>query len=275
MSFKIALAGDLGSGKSTVSKILIEKTGATYYSTGTVCRALAKKHGMSIDEFNVYMETHPEVDKEIDDGLCALSKESGDYIVDSRMAFHFVEGSFSVYLATDPIVSATRILNDNRDVERFASVEEAASRIRIRRTSENKRYFEKYGVHITDLRNYDLVLDTTYLTPEEVAEAILHSLKARLSLPDFRLALLSPQRLSYKKDALRLEVVAGLCAELKFGMPLPLPRVCEKDARFYILSGADSAEAHLCDGKKLIPCRLTGGRPSPLSAFIPLSCKEC
>ena len=45
---KISLAGDLGSGKSTVSKILIERLGATYYSTGAICRAIAAKHGMDI-----------------------------------------------------------------------------------------------------------------------------------------------------------------------------------------------------------------------------------
>ncbi len=274
MSFKIALAGDLGSGKSTVSKILIEKTGATYYSTGSLCRAIAARHGMSIDEFNIYMESHPEVDREIDDGLCALSEKNGDYIIDSRMAFHFVKGSFSVYLTTDPLVSAARIHNDKRDGESFSNIEEAAKRIKKRRTSENKRYFEKYGVHIADLRNYDLVLDTTYLTPLEVAEAILSSLDARISDEHFRLALLSPLRLFRKNAPLRLELIAGLRAELKFGMPLSLPRVCEKNGCFYMLDGGEIAEAHLCDGKKLIPCRLVGARPGSLTAYIPLSCKE-
>ena len=34
MGMKITLAGDQGSGKSTVAKLLLEATGATYYSTG-------------------------------------------------------------------------------------------------------------------------------------------------------------------------------------------------------------------------------------------------
>ena len=40
MSFKISLAGDLGSGKSTVGKILSRKLGAEVYSTGTIQRQI-------------------------------------------------------------------------------------------------------------------------------------------------------------------------------------------------------------------------------------------
>ena len=69
MQDKISLAGDLGSGKSTVSKILIEELGATYYSTGAIVRDIAEKRGMSVVELNTYMETHPEIDHEIDDGI--------------------------------------------------------------------------------------------------------------------------------------------------------------------------------------------------------------
>ena len=40
---KISLAGDLGSGKSTVAKILIEALGAEYYSTGSLVRQIAER----------------------------------------------------------------------------------------------------------------------------------------------------------------------------------------------------------------------------------------
>ena len=72
MQDKISLAGDLGSGKSTVSDILIECLGAEYYSTGAIVRSIANKRGMTVTELNIYMETHPEIDHEIDDGIAAL-----------------------------------------------------------------------------------------------------------------------------------------------------------------------------------------------------------
>ena len=40
-SVKISLAGDLGSGKSTVGAILAEKLSAAVYSTGTIQRKIA------------------------------------------------------------------------------------------------------------------------------------------------------------------------------------------------------------------------------------------
>ena len=96
MGNKISLAGDLGSGKSTVAKLLIEALGAEYYSTGAIVRAVAEKRGMTVADLNVYMETHPEIDKEIDDGLVALSEDPRPLIIDSRMAWHFTADTFKV-----------------------------------------------------------------------------------------------------------------------------------------------------------------------------------
>ena len=50
---KISLAGDLGSGKSTVAKILLAELGAEYYSTGSIVRSIAERMGMEIGELNV------------------------------------------------------------------------------------------------------------------------------------------------------------------------------------------------------------------------------
>ena len=88
MNEKISLAGDLGSGKSTVSDILINRLNAEYYSTGAIVRSIAQKRGMSVVELNQYMETHPEIDNEIDDGLRALVDVDKRLIIDSRLAWH-------------------------------------------------------------------------------------------------------------------------------------------------------------------------------------------
>ena len=50
---KISLAGDLGSGKSTVTGILMEALGAEKYSTGSIVRSIAERMGMTIGELNV------------------------------------------------------------------------------------------------------------------------------------------------------------------------------------------------------------------------------
>ena len=111
MMDKISLAGDLGGGKSTVADILIKRLGAEYYSTGAIVRAIAAERGMTVGELNKYMETHPEIDHEIDNGIAALSDDERFLIIDSRMAWHFTKGTFKVYLSCDAETSALRILH--------------------------------------------------------------------------------------------------------------------------------------------------------------------
>ena len=196
MSEKISLAGDLGSGKSTVSKILIEALGAEYYSTGAIVRSVAEKRGMSVVELNVYMETHPEIDTEIDDGLKALADVDKALVIDSRMAWHFTEGTFKVYLSTDPETSALRIMGANRAGEHAATLEETIKETKARRESEKKRYKTQYGVDIKDLINYSLIVDTTAATPDEVAECILSAFEEWKRDSEYKAAYISTDRIN-------------------------------------------------------------------------------
>ncbi|MBE5742091.1 MAG: hypothetical protein E7360_02080 [Clostridiales bacterium] len=171
--FKISLAGDLGSGKSTVSAILKDRFNAEIVSIGKIQRGMAAELNMDTCEFNKYQETHPEFDKILDGKLAEYEKLDGNYIFDSRMAWHFVPSAFSVYLACEPKEAARRVIGANREDEAYDSVDEAYSRLTLRRQREQKRYYDFYEVDITDLTNYDAVVDTTERTPEQVAEEII------------------------------------------------------------------------------------------------------
>ena len=182
----ISITGDLGSGKSTVSKILKERLSYEYIYTGKIQRELADKYNMTILELNQYAETHPEIDEEIDSIFKSLNDlypsptlptgegaESG-LIVDSRLAWFFIPKSFKIYLKTDVEVAADRISNDKqRKCEKYLSHEEAVCDIKARKESENKRYLELYGADCSDLSNFNLVVDCSYITPEKVADSII------------------------------------------------------------------------------------------------------
>ena len=172
MSTKIAISGDLGSGKSTIGKIFENDLGFKFHSGGSIFRLLATKYNMTPAEFSKYSEIHPEVDEEIDGELVKISQVDEDMAIDSRMAWHFVEGSFKVHLLVDTEVAAKRIMDENRGTEKYKTIEEAIEKIQARKASENKRYTEKYNVNPDDLNNYDLVVDTTYATPEEISSLI-------------------------------------------------------------------------------------------------------
>ncbi len=174
---KISVTGDLGSGKSTVCRYLKENFGLNVYSIGQIQRSLAQKYEMDIFEFNKYMETHPEIDEEIDTELTKIGKRDEDMVLDSRMAWHFVPDSYKVYLSVQLDAAARRVMRDERGaVESYSSLDEAKKRLVARKKSENLRYITKYGVDCSDPSNYDLIIDTTSLTPEQVAETIMSRL---------------------------------------------------------------------------------------------------
>ena len=169
----ISITGDLGSGKSTVSNLLCERLRYDYVYTGNIQREIAKRYNMNTLELNKYSETHPEIDEEIDATVKSLNN-SDNLIVDSRLAWFFIPKSFKVFLKADIEVSAKRISEDNkRKTENYSSEKEAISKIIARKESEHKRYTELYGVDSLDLSNFDLVIDTSFITPEVVANIII------------------------------------------------------------------------------------------------------
>lgn len=180
-NFKISLTGDLGSGKSTVSKILQERFGAEIISVGRLQREMAAELNMDTCAFNEYQRSHPEYDKILDGKTAEYEPIDGNFIFDSRLAWHFVPSAFSVYLKCDYAEAAKRIMEAKRQDESFDSVAEAEASIRTRRERERQRYAEFYGVDILDMTNYDAVIDTKNKTPEEVSDTIVAEWKKYLN----------------------------------------------------------------------------------------------
>lgn len=233
---KISLAGDLGSGKSTVGKVLEKQFGLRYYSTGTIQREIAEGMGMTPLQLNRYMETHPEIDQKIDDGLRALERAEAGLVIDSRMAWHFVPSSFAVYMMAAPLVAAARILAAGRANESFSTLEEAASSVAARRESEARRYKDMYGVDICDLDNYDYVIDTSFVSPDTVAAHIAAHLQMFAAGKSFARYEICPARL------------------LPAGSEAGAPAFAESGGFFYIVSGADAVAQAISRGEPLVAC---------------------
>lgn len=264
---KISLAGDLGSGKSTVSSILIEHLDATYYSTGAICRAIAASHNMTIVEMNKYMETHPEIDHEIDDGLRALSEKSENMVIDSRMAWHFVKDTFRVYMTTEMAESAKRILRANRVGDHAATLEEMTEEIRARKNSERQRYATQYGVDCKNLANYDLVVDSTYATPEEVAACILSCFAKWQEDKTRRFAYICPRRFFYPDEGTDEGRAVQLSALLDEGQLTAEAFAVEVDGDIYLTDNSEVALAYAISDMPLVPTVLSVGQ-KPSGVFV-------
>ena len=170
----ISLTGELSSGKGTVSKILMEELNYGVYRNGDYFRKLAKEKGMSITEFNEYVKEHPEIDIQIENSAKEYAKDHDEFIIDARLGWYAVPESFKIYLRVDIDVAAKRAFEDSKrkSTESFETVEQQKEDMQKRYKLENERYWNLYHVHKDDMNNYDLVIDTTDKTPEQVAEII-------------------------------------------------------------------------------------------------------
>lgn len=179
----ISIAGELASGKGTISKIIVEKLNYGIYRNGEHFRKLAKEHNMDVTTFNEYVKQHPEIDIEIEKSATQYAKTHEKFIIDARLGWYAVPESFKVYLTVDIEEAARRAFFDEnrKETEKFDSIELQKQDLIKRYNLENERYWNLYKVRKDDLSNYDFVLDTTQGNPELQAEKIIEAYKKWLN----------------------------------------------------------------------------------------------
>ena len=172
----ISISGELASGKGAVSEVIKERLNYSIYKNGEYFRNLAKEAGMDVTSFNKYVEKHPEIDRQIENNVAVYAKDHENFIIDARLGWFAVPESFKVYLKVDINVAAKRAFNDSKrkNTEKFNTIEEQKLDMQERYKLENERYWKLYHIHKEDEANYDLVVDTTNYTPEEVANIIIN-----------------------------------------------------------------------------------------------------
>ena len=171
----ITITGELGSGKSSIAKTLCKLLDYKYFYTGGIQRQIGKKSGMNTLELNYFSETNHDIDKYIDDLVIKLNDDEDSYVIDSRMAWHFIHKSFKIFTTVNPVVAAKRVIADkHRDSEPIVEdIYEKSLNLLERRAAEDKRFKTKYGVDCSELANFDLVIDTTLPTVEEISKLII------------------------------------------------------------------------------------------------------
>ncbi|MDP3985548.1 MAG: cytidylate kinase family protein [bacterium] len=170
----ITLSGLPGSGKSTVGRMVAEHLGYQFYSMGDLRGKMAMDRGITIDELNEIGKSEDWTDREVDEYQKKLGETEDNFVIDGWVSFHFIPQSFKVFLDIDPTVGATRIFEHQRpDEAQNVSVQETQKRLAKRVSDTDARYQKYYGVSFLDRSQFDLVIDTSDKTPEEVAGLIL------------------------------------------------------------------------------------------------------
>lgn len=140
-------------------------------------REMAAERGVSILELSRLAEQDESIDRQIDARSADLAERNKDFVIDARLGWYFIPESVKVFLDVQPEVAARRIYEARRGTEREnIDLEATLKAIEARAESETRRYQEYYGIDYTDHSQYDLVIDTSELTIDEVVERILGSL---------------------------------------------------------------------------------------------------
>lgn len=175
---KVTITGDLGSGKSTVADRVSTTIGFDYVSTGSIFRSLAKEAGMDVLEFNKLALTDKSIDDKVDGRLKKYNNHKKNILIDSRLAWHFIEDAHNFYFEVDPMEAAKRVFNDKiRTCEKgYTNIMAAYNDLRIRKETENIRYQDRYGIDCNDNSNYDIIINTTSMSIDEVCKTFINIL---------------------------------------------------------------------------------------------------
>ncbi|NBS68279.1 hypothetical protein EBT31_05100 [bacterium] len=182
----ITLAGLSGAGKSTVKKILADRLGWKSYSMGDMRGAYAQEHGMTIDELNALGMEDPQTDALVDEFQKELGAREDNFILDGWLSWYFIPQSIKVFLDIDPFEGARRLFREQQDhpdhrqdERKYRDIADVQETLAQRVTQNQQRYQKWYGVDFLDPAHYDLRIDTTPLTPEEVADRIMTYISSR------------------------------------------------------------------------------------------------
>ena len=123
-----------------------------------------------------FVTTHPEVDRKIDETQRQFGEENENFVLDAHLGFHCVPDACKILLTVSEEVAAERIFSAHRATESAKNIEESILTNRQRYLTMRQNFQRLYGVDIADPANFDLIIDTSQLTPE----GILHQIDTHL-----------------------------------------------------------------------------------------------
>ncbi|MCX8174227.1 MAG: AAA family ATPase [Thermoplasmata archaeon] len=174
----ITVSGPPGSGKSTLARALAEKLGYRYFYAGEIFRKEAAERGLTLEEFGKLAEENWDVDRTLDAKLVEEIQKAENTVFDARLAgvLATVNGipAFKIYVTASADERARRIAGrEGREVN--AVMEEMLAREK----SEAKRYAAIYGYDYTRREVYDIYIDSTKMSAENVLDVVLRELDKR------------------------------------------------------------------------------------------------
>ena len=171
----LTVSGPAGSGKSTAAAELADALDYDHVSGGDLFRELAADRGLSLIEFNRLAEEEDSIDRDLDRRLRETARDRDDVVLEARLS-GWMAGEYAdlrIWLDAPLSVRAERVA-DREEKTPEAAREESVTRAE----SEARRYREYYGIEITDLSIYDLVVNTSRWSVEAELDLLVRAARA-------------------------------------------------------------------------------------------------
>ena len=176
---QITITGPCGTGKGSAGTLTARLLDFAFVSLGDIFRAVARDRGCAdISELHDRAKTDPTIDLTIDRHTQLYGEEKNYFVYDARLGWHWMPRSFKVFL-------------DCSDDERFRRIAQREKKsielVREETLSREEKMREQY-LHLyqiedfmrRDENRFNLIIDTTKYSPEEVADEIVHAFTRRI-----------------------------------------------------------------------------------------------
>lgn len=171
---KITIFGLAGTGTTSAGKMLAEKLGYQFVSSGYMFRQMAEENKMTLNEFEEATNKDPKFDRELDQRIKEFGEKNDNFIIESRLAWHFIPDSIKIKLTCDLNERIKRVAE--REKIPFAVAKEH-NEFRDKKIAE--RYEKYYDIKDFNDDKFDLVIDTTTTSIEDVVQRIEERLRSQ------------------------------------------------------------------------------------------------
>lgn len=170
----IVIAGDVGTGTTTLAKSLSQKFNFKYLSAGDFFRQYALNHKIPLWDKELVPD---EIDREIDTKFAEEMEKGKGIVFDSHYGAWFAKDLgdvFKVLLTCNPKIAEQRI------VERDHTHQETVEEVQKRRAGIIAKFKKLYSQeNHENPKLFDLVIDTTNSTQEETLEIALENINSK------------------------------------------------------------------------------------------------
>ncbi len=140
--------------------------------------SIAVERSVPFETVCSWAEDDPSWDRYVDQRQVEMAEQAGKCVLGSRLAIWMLESAdLSVYLTAPLYVRAERIQKrEGGDLETV--MHETAERDR----RDRERYIRLYGIDNDQFQFADLIIDTTNLSQQDVADRIIEEIRRRFGI---------------------------------------------------------------------------------------------